>query len=254
MTYFKTGLGLTYADRFKSVISDESRARASGVTVKPSQAAGITAMAQIQADWPKKNITVQVKRDGVAMGPPTTTTHFVYKFADGTTRLSQKWNHTYYLHVKAGTSPPPIAPRVNVPDLTNVVLGSDQYFMHLCRAQGPQTGLSQGTRIAFDRKGWKWRYDTTNPNHVPKTIQGIELDLCKSKLKRIKNGGEAIWRFAAWQYSVIGVDKFAESRENATSRDHRPSACKDRVPPEQVAACQAYVSGGAGGGRDRGTI
>jgi hypothetical protein len=249
MTYFKTGLGLTTAELYGgSKVSSDSLARASGTTVDPSQATGIVAMEQIKANWPKKTMTVQAKRDGVPVGEPTTTTVYIWKFADGTTQYTQAWSNEYYLHVKAGTSP---TPKYNIPDLSNVALGSRQYFWYLCKAQGPYTATAQGVRIAFDKKGWKWNYPTTFSS-APKTIPNDQLDICRAGLERLQTKTEDSWVYGANQYARLKVDSFIEARKSATLRDHRASECKNRVPPEQVAACEAFV--GAPRGQGGGTI
>jgi hypothetical protein len=57
---------------------------------------------------------------------------------------------------------------------------------------------------------------------------------------------------AAWayNYSTDRVQSFIEGHANATVRTHIAAECKNRVPPNQVAACEAFVSAGwlRGGG------
>jgi hypothetical protein len=271
MSYFKpkVGLGTTYADRFKSkMVAGQFIVGA----VKPSQAAGITAMAKIKAEWPKKTVTVRVKRDGVEVGEPTTTTMYVWKFANGTTMHTRAWSNEYYLHVTKGTSP---APKYRVPDLSKVTRGTKEYFKWLCKAQGKTGGApsstQQGIRIAFDRMGWSWQWrhdDALASRREPyaSVPPGLQVELCANYVARKTKYGytgtnvgkqDDHWNEKATWYARHGTKKFEESRANATVRDHTPAgkakaleaevkACEGKVAPEFVEACKAAIRKGDG--------
>lgn len=190
-------------------------------------------MAQIKASWPR--VTVTTSRDGVPGEPQQV---FLYEFVDGTRKLSRDWSDEYYLHVKNGTVPPP--PALRIPDISNVVLGSKEYAQLLCQALG-EGRTAQGIRAAFDRRGWQVHKNAAETKRIPSPIPGWPPNACRNFVLE-STPKESSWIYAPIYFSNVRVPKLLESIQSATLREHRPSECRNRVPPEQVAACEAYVS------------
>ena len=236
MSYFKVSpLGIDTSQFTK--VSSQSVARSGATAVKPGQAEGIAALERIKASWPK-----------CAAG-------YLYEFADGSTRCSP-WSNDYYLMVKEGRSPTP-----RVPDLSKVVPGSQEYFKWLCLAQG-DGAAPHAVRMGFDKANLEWQATTdmkmralkppySDPSR-PKPVVPADMVLPCSLYVKSKGGNPISWRAAAYNYTTdILPQQIADRAPGGANApggkrysEFRPSECKNRVPPDQVAACEAYVKSG----------
>lgn len=230
MKYFKS-LGLT-AMRTRGSQADLDRA--SGSTVAPEDEARVMAFAKLKANWPRcpGKVTVNDHRTNTTKVITMPDVGFLWAFEDGTTKCTPKWDQRYYSMVVKGESPPFNMPKLKV--------GSFEYYKYLCRAQG-----NASIQKAFEKQGLRWkadRYDQHGHEHL--ALDPSMIMPCALSLKNTKKGNEAKWVYGAHHYAFEHAnEKFSDK---ATFNEHRASECKNRVPPEQVAACEAFVSGGGG--------
>jgi hypothetical protein len=250
MTYFKTGLGLTAAQRLGAPKASIERWKeiTSGVATPEA-----IRFAKTKAEWPRCTVKVTDHRTT----PPTVRQEpggYMWKFKDGSVKCTPAWDQNFYSMVVLGKLPP-----IPVPDLSKVVRGSREYFEWLCKAQGTVPGDKgvQEVRIGFDRVGWPWTPTARDGKHwsgyptAPKprvtNIGACATYVGGSSGPRPQHadhaGANSSWKGRAYQYSVEHAENphdHRTPREEGGGSD--PKSCEGKVAPELVAACKAALA------------
>lgn len=181
-------------------------------------------MAKIKAEWPRcaggGTITVHDQRTGITTVSPSVE-GYRFAFADGTVRCTPEWNSTYYRMIRDGKSPKP-----RVPNLSQLKIGTPEYFKWLCRAQGPGEG-PHAVRMGFDKAGLKWRADSdiksrrspyAQHSHTHTAVPASQILPCSLYVRNM-GGNELSWVMRADVYASEVMQTAAERTEVT---EHRP--------------------------------